>query len=223
MRNNISKRSGILLESTTSGSYMKYLTKLIFFFTSCLIFSNVFSEDSTNEKFTTNDIYKIKNIHSIDLSDSANHITYIETFADHKNDDYRSTLWLREIKKNKSRKLIKEIKSISYPQFSPDEKYIAYISPGKREFENYSQLWIINLKTSRKRELTKIKNNVTDFQWSPDGKKIAIVVNHKKEDTKDTRPPIVVERYQFKKDGYDFIENESQHIYIKHLDQKEMN
>ena len=222
MCNNISKCSRILLENKTLGSYMKYITKLIFFSISCLIFSNLLSKDIKTEKFTTDDIYKIKNIHSVDLSDSANQITYIETFADKKNDDYRSTLWLHDIKKNKSRKLIKKIKSISYPQFSPDEKYIAYISTGKREFKNYSQLWVINLKTARKRELTKIKNNVTDFQWSPDGKKIAIVVNHKKEDTEDTRPPIVVERYQFKKDGYDFIENENQHIHIKHLDQKEM-
>ena len=63
---------------------MKYITKLIFFSTSCLIFSNLLSKDITNEKFTTDDIYKIKNIHSIDLSDSANQITYIETFADKK-------------------------------------------------------------------------------------------------------------------------------------------
>ena len=63
---------------------MKYITKLIFFSTSCLIFSNLLSKDIINEKFTTDDIYKIKNIHSIDLSDSANQITYIETFADKK-------------------------------------------------------------------------------------------------------------------------------------------
>ncbi len=70
MRNNLYKRTRILLENKTLGSYMKYLTKLIFFSTLSLIFSNVLSKDITIEKFTTDDIYKIKNIHSVDLSDS---------------------------------------------------------------------------------------------------------------------------------------------------------
>ena len=68
MCNNISNRSRILLENNILGSYMKYITKLIFFSISCLIFSNLLSKDITNEKFTTDDIYKIKNIHSLQMS-----------------------------------------------------------------------------------------------------------------------------------------------------------
>ena len=101
-----------------------------------------------------------------------------------------------------------------------NEKYIAYISSGKKKYKSNSQLWLINLKTARKRQLTKIANDVTDFQWSPDGEKIAIVVHHKKDDIKGTKPPIVVDRYQFKKDGYDFIESENKHIHIMHLDKR---
>ena len=199
---------------------MKKVIKIIFILFLQLALSISSAEDFDNDKFTSDDIYTIKNIHSIDLSSSAKKITYIETFANRKNDAYESSLWLYDKERKNSMKLIKNIKSISAPQFSPNEKYIAYISSGKKKYKSNSQLWLINLKTARKRQLTKIANDVTDFQWSPDGEKIAIVVHHKKDDIKGTKPPIVVDRYQFKKDGYDFIESENKHIHIMHLDKR---
>ena len=199
---------------------MKKIIKIIFILFLHLNFSIGSAQEIDKDKFTSDDIYTIKNIHSIDLSSSAKKITYIETFANRKNDVYENSLWLYDIERKNSKKLIKNIKSISAPQFSPNEKYIAYISPGKNKYKSNSQLWLINLKTARKRQLTKIQNDVTDFQWSPDGEKIAIVVHHKKVDIKGTKPPIVVDRYQFKKDGYDFIESENQHIHIMYLDKR---
>lgn len=199
---------------------MKKVIKIIFILFLQLALSISSAEDFDNYKFTSDDIYTIKNIHSIDLSSSAKKITYIETFANRKNDSYENSLWLYDKERKNPKKLIKNIKSISAPQFSPNEKYIAYISSGKKKYKSNSQLWLINLKTARKRQLTKIANDVTDFQWSPDGEKIAIVVHHKKDDIKGTKPPIVVDRYQFKKDGYDFIESENKHIHIMHLDKR---
>lgn len=199
---------------------MKKVIKIIFILFLQLALSISSAEDFDNDKFTSDDIYTIKNIHSIDLSSSAKKITYIETFANRKNDAYENSLWLYDKERKNPKKLIKNIKSISAPQFSPNEKYIAYISSGKKKYKSNSQLWLINLKTARKRQLTKIANDVTDFQWSPDGEKIAIVVHHKKDDIKGTKPPIVVDRYQFKKDGYDFIESENKHIHIMHLDKR---
>ena len=199
---------------------MKKVIKIIFILFLQLALSISSAEDFDNDKFTSDDIYTIKNIHSIDLSSSAKKITYIETFANRKNDAYENSLWLYDKERKNPKKLIKNIKSISAPQFSPNEKYIAYISSGKKKYKSNSQLWLINLKTARKRQLTKIANDVTDFQWSPDGEKLAIVVHHKKDDIKGTKPPIVVDRYQFKKDGYDFIESENKHIHIMHLDKR---
>ena len=199
---------------------MKKVIKIIFILFLQLALSISSAEDFDNDKFTSDDIYTIKNIHSIDLSSSPKKITYIETFANRKNDAYENSLWLYDKERKNPKKLIKNIKSISAPQFSPNEKYIAYISSGKKKYKSNSQLWLINLKTARKRQLTKIANDVTDFQWSPDGEKIAIVVHHKKDDIKGTKPPIVVDRYQFKKDGYDFIESENKHIHIMHLDKR---
>ena len=200
---------------------MKKIIKIIFILFLHLSFSIGSAKEIDKDKFTSDDIYTIKNIHSIDLSSSAKKITYIETFANRKNDVYENSLWLYDIERKNSKKLIKNIKSISAPQFSPNEKYIAYISSGKNKYKSNSQLWLINLKTARKRQLTKIQNDVTDFQWSPDGEKIAIVVHHKKVDIKGTKPPIVVDRYQFKKDGFDFIESENQHIHIMYLDKRD--
>ena len=109
---------------------MKKTIKIIFLLFLHLALSISYAKEIDNDEFTSDDIYAIKNVHSIDLSSSANKITYIETFANKKNDIYENSLWLHDIKRKNSKRLIKSIKSISAPQFSPNEKYIAYISSG---------------------------------------------------------------------------------------------
>ena len=71
---------------------MKKIIKIIFILFLHLTFSISSAKEIDKDKFTSDDIYTIKNIHSIDLSSSAKKITYIETFANRKNDVYELSL-----------------------------------------------------------------------------------------------------------------------------------
>lgn len=60
-----------------------------------------------------------------------------------------------------------------YPRFSPDGKYLAFVSTGTHDYLSLTTLHLADLETSRERELKGIGGSVaTAMSWSPDGKKL---------------------------------------------------
>ena len=72
--------------------------------------------------------------------------------------------------------------------------------------------------------MTKEKGSVDDFAWSPDSKRIVLVVHdpdprepETKEKEKKTVPPIVIDRFQFKKDINGYLTNRWSHLKLLDL------
>jgi len=187
-----------------------------FLFTILISLQSIFIYADENKRliFNSEDIYKIQDVHSLDLSSSAKLLLYITTIADKKKDNYSSALWLYNIDKAQSKNILKKSTSMDQPNFSPDEKYITYLAAGNGKNAEFQQLWAINIKTHIKRQLTKLDNNITDYQWSPDGKKIALIINTKTKAKEGTPPPYVIDRLQFKKDGFKYLGNERHHLHV---------
>ena len=68
------------------------------------------------------------------------------------------------------------------------------------------------------------KGSVDDFAWAPDSKQIVLVVHdpdprdpEAKEKEKKTVPPIVIDRFQFKKDIDGYLTNRWSHLKLLHL------
>jgi dipeptidyl aminopeptidase/acylaminoacyl peptidase len=105
----------------------------------------------------------------------------------------------------------REKESESTPRWSPDGRYLAFISSRTDKHDN-DQLWLLDRTGGEARSLTKTDGGVVDFVWSPDSKHIAAIVLDKdphEEDPdakdEDKKPkPIVIDRFQFKRDidGY---------------------
>src|SRR5262249_3556303 len=98
----------------------------------------------------------------------------------------------------------------THPRWSPDGKWIAFLSSRNDENEN-DQVWLLSSSGGEAEQLTKEKGSVDDFAWAPDSKRLVLVVHdpdpnepEAKEKEKKTAPPIVIDRFQFKKDidGY---------------------
>ncbi len=66
------------------------------------------------------------------------------------------------------------------PLFSPNGRYIAYLSMARAGFESDQQnLWVFDKTTGTKRNLTEtLDRYVSDFAWSPDSRKIYFYVPH---------------------------------------------
>src|SRR4030095_22985 len=109
----------------------------------------------------------------------------------------------------------------SAPRWSPDNKYISFLSSRKSkedEDDEISQLWLMNREGGEAERITTFPAGVEEYAWSPDGKKIALIVNVK-DTTKyiegtETPVPIVIDRYYFKEDYSGYLGKERKHLYI---------
>ena len=92
--------------------------------------------------------------------------------------------------------------SESTPRWSPDGRYLAFIS-SRDDKKERDQLWLLDRTGGEARQLTDVDGSVVDYAWSPDGKSIALILldrdpndppgDEKKDD--DTPPkPIVIDR-----------------------------
>ena len=182
-------------------------------FVSLFLTQESFALQSQNEKFELKDINQIKDVGSLDVSKDAQLITYTVSSVDQKNDEYDTDIWMLNFKKDRDKLIVRSAYS---PKFSPDSNYIAYLAPGRGKYSNYQQLWFFNRQTATKRQMTKIESSVTDFEWSPDGSKIVMVINVKPErqDEGETQKPYVIDRYQFKQDNNDFLDESRRHLFL---------
>ncbi|MAD29250.1 MAG: acylaminoacyl-peptidase [Woeseiaceae bacterium] len=201
---------------------MKKFSLCLFVLLNMTYSANSYPKDTEKQNFSSQDIHQIKDIHSLDLSPSSNFIIYLSTSTNQKKDHYESTMWLQDRKKNKTQAILKNSTSIDKPSFSPNEDYVSYLAAGKGKYSNYQQLWLINRKNLKKNQITKIKQNVTDFEWSPDGKKIVLVIQSQQSQVRGTKPPYVIDRFQFKRDGEDFLGNYYKHLHILDVKSKKI-
>lgn len=85
---------------------------------------------------------------------------------------WQASLYLKD-KQGKLSLVATPGQSISLIAWSPDEKSIAYLAPGK----NYQSIWVYNLQTKENEKLFEFKSDISSFKWSPDGDSIAFVAN----------------------------------------------
>ena len=194
-------------------NHMKIIYSLLFI----LLCSPIHAEDV----FTTEDIYSIKDITLSDVSEDGNGIVFITSQAENKYDGFKNTLYFLDTHKGKKVKLLESYGSkgmnFSSIKFSSNSKSIFFLSSGmKTSGKENNQIWSLSLSNRVKRKVTNFDGDISDYDVSDDGKTIAFIgqrSSDKKADTK-TPSPIVIDRYQFKRDYEGFLGPNRDHLFI---------
>jgi dipeptidyl aminopeptidase/acylaminoacyl peptidase len=105
----------------------------------------------------------------------------------------------------------------SHPEFSPDGKYISFLSSreGRTGKAKGTQLWVLNRLGGEPEQFTEITGQeIQDYAWSPDSKRLLLTLQPKDTpDAEEGKPPappkpVVIDRYHFKQDIEGYLRND---------------
>jgi dipeptidyl aminopeptidase/acylaminoacyl peptidase len=165
----------------------------------------------------------LRDVDEPNISPDGNFVVYVVKVADMEKDKRPGNLWLAKWDGSENRALTFGNKGQKHPRWSPDEKWIGFLS-GREDEHETDQLWILSSGGGEAEKLSDVKGGVEDFAWSPDSKRVVLVVHdpdprepEKKEKEKKTVPPIVIDRLFFKKDGDGYLTQRYSHLQLLEL------
>jgi dipeptidyl aminopeptidase/acylaminoacyl peptidase len=184
--------------------------------------------DAGRRALKPEDFAQFREVDEPNLSPDGNFIAYVVGTVDLEKDKQPRNIWLAKWDGSENRAFTFGEKGQSHPRWSPDGKWLAFLSGRDDENEN-DQVWILSTAGGEAEQMTKEKGSVDDFAWSPDSKKIALVVHdpdprdpEAKEKEKKTVPPIVIDRYQFKEDVEGYLTRHWSHLKLLDLASKKI-
>jgi dipeptidyl aminopeptidase/acylaminoacyl peptidase len=175
------------------------------------------------------DTYNLKEVRDPQRSPDGKWVAYVVSRAIKETDKNDTDIWMASWDGTQEIQLTSSPDGESRPRWSPDNKYLAFVS--SRQGAKAGQLWLLNRAGGEAIKVSDVKGGIGDYEWAPDGKRLVLVVNEPdprdpKEDDKTeaekkkTPPPIVIDRYQFKQDIEGYLRNGRSHLYVFDLASK---
>ncbi len=172
------------------------------------------------------DLAKVRGVSDPRVSPDGQWVAYVVGTIDAEKDTRDSDLWMASWDGTQQIRLTSTPDSTERaPRWSPDGKYLAFLSArgGEEAKKKGAQVWLLNRAGGEAQQLTDIKGGVAEYAWSPDGSRLCLVVNdfdpssepEKLEGWKrKTEPPIVIDRYHFKSDEGGYLTRLYSHLML---------
>ena len=172
------------------------------------------------------DVFNVREVRDPQRSPDGAWVAYTLTRSIKETDKNDTDIWMVRWDGSEQVQLTSTPDSESRPRWSPDNKYLAFVS--SRQGAKQAQLWLLPRAGGEATKVTDVKGGVGDYAWSPDGRRLVLVVTDPDpavaaaqaeaekatEGPAKTPKPIVVDRYQFKRDGQGFLRGERSHLYL---------
>jgi dipeptidyl aminopeptidase/acylaminoacyl peptidase len=176
------------------------------------------------------DIFALKDVSDPQLSPEGAWVAYTVTSLLAKEDDSNDDIWMSPLGGGEAVQLTSSKESEGQPRFSPDGKWLAFLSDreGKKR-----QVWLMSRLGGEASRLTLLRGGVSAFAWSPDSTRLVLVAkdpdpddpeaeaeeeaskigDHTKDQDKKTPKPIVIRRRQFMRDEVGYLREFRNHLY----------
>ena len=121
---------------------------------------------------------EMRSVGAPQISPDGKHVVYEETRTNWDANAFETDLWIADVATGESHLLTTAVKSSSDAQWSPDGKWIAFLSdrvaPLDKSPAGKKQLYYLPANGGEAQQLTKMENGVNGFDWAPDSLRIAL-------------------------------------------------
>jgi dipeptidyl aminopeptidase/acylaminoacyl peptidase len=156
------------------------------------------------------DWYRFQDVSDLEIAPDGAAVAYLVTSYDRASDESVSALWVADWS-GKSPVQLTRGESVSEPRFSPDGRYLSYLTA--RPAGTPTQLWILDRSRGTARQLSHCDGEISGYAWSPDAHRV-VVAMRAAEDPRRMKP-IVVDTFQFKgTDSSYVITQTNSHLYL---------
>jgi dipeptidyl aminopeptidase/acylaminoacyl peptidase len=196
-----------------------------------LVPSGLFAQNPAKRPIAIDDIYRMEKVGNPQISPEGNWVAYTLTTVDKEADKRRTALCMVNWEGTQDVQLTFGKQSSSSPKWSPDGKYLSFLSSDGEKGK--AQIWLLDRRGGAPQQLTNVKQEIDDYRWSPDGKRILLEMSEgddtdvgdgKKEGAAPkAAKPIVLDRYHFKHDVGGYLTATSRsHLYLFDVSSKKL-
>jgi dipeptidyl aminopeptidase/acylaminoacyl peptidase len=179
------------------------------------------AQTAGQRKLTIDDLYRLREVSGPQLSPEGGWVAYTVSVPDAEKDRADKDVWMTSWDGRKNLRLTTSKSSESAPRWSPDGRYLAFLSD-RDDPREVAQVWLLDRAGGEAERITDLPGGVSGYAWSPDGKRMAIIASDPDPDsatvtpdtTQRTHPPIVIDRYQFKEDETGYLDARRDHLYL---------
>src|SRR5271156_1141385 len=176
--------------------------------------------------------FPVKEVGDPQISPDGKWVAFTVMSANLKEDKNRRRIWMVPTAVGTPIALTDENESSSHPRWSPDGKYLAFLSAREGggdddEEKGKKQVWILNREGGEAQQLTDTIQDVDSFAWAPGNERLVLVMqdaspeeieaaaNKAKDSKAKPKPrPWVIDRMHFKEDEIGYLDRRRTHLYV---------
>ena len=183
---------------------------------------------------SVDDFFAYREAHDPQVAPDGQYVAYTVSSSSLKDDKSETRIYMVPAVGGEAIALTAEGASSEHPRWSPDGKFLAFLS---ERSEGKTQVYLLNRLGGEAQRLTDTIQNVESFEWAPDSKRLVLVLrdpspeeleaaaNKGKEDGEDkaagasgkkpkTQRPWVIDRLLYKTDTVGYLDRRRTHLYV---------